>query len=69
MAVREFKVEITPLEGNEEVYIHDNNAVERITLPAIQTYEHEQAHAQFLLLLSCYMRCHKCSKVEVTKVP
>lgn len=69
MAAREWKVEVTSLEGNEEFYMHDNNAIERVTLPAIEPLEHTIAHTEMFLKLACYMRCHKCSKMEVTKVP
>jgi hypothetical protein len=69
MAVREYHVEVTSTEGNEELYLHDNNAIERVTLPVIETVEHTREHTEFLLRLTCYLRCHKCSKLEVTKVP
>lgn len=68
MAVREFKFQITSTEGNEEFYVWDNNAQERVTLPAINPVEHIKEHTDFFCMVTCYLRKHKGSKLEVTKV-
>ena len=68
MAVRDYKFQITSTEGNEEFYVWDNNAQERVTLSAIISVEHIKEQTDFFCVVACYLRKHKGSKLEVTKV-
>lgn len=66
---RQFKFEISDVNGNTELYIHDDNSFEPKIAPAIIKEDCINCELLFIDHIINYCRKFKVTKVEVTKVP
>jgi hypothetical protein len=68
---RQYKIEVTytgiPLIA--EVYWHDNDTIEFVTIPSINTSESLVTRTELLSVLMNFMKKDRVTKVECNKLP